>query len=67
MAEKEIHNAQTGEIVRRELDADELAQAKLDRAQAIKDAATQAAKQAARQAVLDKLGLTADEASALFG
>lgn len=27
----------------------------------------QAAKQAARQAILDKLGLTADEAAALFG
>ena len=30
-------------------------------------AAAQAAKQAARQAVLDKLGLTADEAQALLG
>jgi hypothetical protein len=28
---------------------------------------TQAAKLAARQAILDKLGLTADEAAALFG
>ena len=31
MSEKEIHNAQTGEIVRRELTADELAQAQLDK------------------------------------
>ena len=30
-------------------------------------AAAQAAKQVARQAVLDKLGLTADEAQALLG
>ena len=30
-------------------------------------AAAQAAKQATRQAVLDKLGLTADEAQALLG
>lgn len=30
-------------------------------------AATQTAKQAARQAVLDKLGLNADEANALLG
>lgn len=66
MSEKEIHNAQTGEIIRRELDADELAQAKLDKTQATKNAAAQTAKQAARQAVLDKLGLTADEANALF-
>ena len=28
---------------------------------------TQTAKEAARQAILDKLGLTADEAAALFG
>jgi len=31
------------------------------------EAEAQAAKLAARQAVLDKLGLTADEAAALFG
>jgi hypothetical protein len=31
------------------------------------DEAAQEAKAAARQAVLDKLGLTADEAAALFG
>ncbi len=31
------------------------------------EAETQAAKNAARQAVLDKLGLTADEAQALLG
>ena len=67
MAHKIEHNAQTGETVERELTTAEakqrtkdlekhaeLAQAKLDRA-------------AARQAVLDKLGLTADEAVALFG
>ena len=31
MSEKEIHNAQTGDIVRRELTADEIAQAQLDK------------------------------------
>ena len=42
-----------------------------DRAKFVADkkakAKAQAAKQALRQAVLDKLGLTADEAAALFG
>ena len=62
-----VHNAITGEIDTIELTVDELA----ERAQIVKDAeahaAAQTAKQAARQAVLDKLGLTADEANALFG
>ena len=62
-----IHNALTGETVTRDFNAAELAQLELDKAQATKDAAAKAAKQAARQAVLDKLGLTADEAAALFG
>jgi hypothetical protein len=64
MSDKEFHNAQTGEIIRRELNADELAQATKDAATKIE---TDTAKQAARQAVLDKLGLTADEAAALLG
>ncbi len=62
-----IHDAITGEITTVELTKAELA----ERAQAIKDdkahAEAQTAKQAARQAVLDKLGLTADEAAALLG
>lgn len=62
-----IHDAITGEIDTIELTDDELA----ERAQIVKDAkarvAAQAAKEAAKQAVLDKLGLTADEASALLG
>ena len=66
-----IHNVLTGEIIVRNMDADELAQLELDKVEAKAQAKTQAkaqtAKQAARQAVLDKLGLTADEASALFG
>jgi len=37
------------------------------RAEAEAQTEAQAAKTAARQAVLDKLGLTADEAAALFG
>ena len=62
-----IHDAITGETITRDFNAAELAQAKLDQAQAKLEAEAQTAKQAARQAVLDKLGLTADEAAALLG
>ena len=67
--EKTIHNVETGEIIIRELTADELAQREAD-AQAYADqkaAEDKAAadKAAARQAVYTKLGLTADEIAAL--
>jgi hypothetical protein len=51
----------------REMTDTELAQHELDKAEAAAQAAAQADKASARQAVLDKLGLTADEASALLG
>ena len=47
--------------------ADEAAQIDAQRAAAAAEAEAVEAKAAARQAVLDKLGLTADEAAALFG
>jgi hypothetical protein len=66
-----IHDAPTGETITRNMNAAELAQHEIDKAQAIKNAADKAKadadKQAARQAVLDKLGLTADEVAALLG
>ncbi len=51
----------------REMTETELAQHELDKAEAAALLAAQAAKAAARQAVLDKLGLTQDEAQALLG
>ena len=69
--QKTIHDCATGETVTRDFNADELAQLKADQAQATKDATAKAkadtAKALARQAVLDKLGLTADEIAALLG
>ena len=62
-----IHNVLTGEIITRDFNDAELAQAKLDKAEAEAQTKAEAAKQVARQAVLDKLGLTADEAAALLG
>jgi hypothetical protein len=69
--QKTIYDCLTGETVTRDFNADELAQLKADQAQATKDAADKAkadaTKAAVRQAVLDKLGLTADEIAALLG
>ena len=62
-----IIDAVTGETITRDFNAAELAELKQDLAQTEAAAATKLAKQAARQAVLDKLGLTADEAAALLG
>jgi len=62
-----IHNIETNEIIEREMNADELAQYELDKAAAEARAAEATAKEAARQALLDKLGITADEAKLLLG
>jgi hypothetical protein len=66
-----IHNAATGETITRDYNEAELAQHEIDKAKAAKDAAAKTkadkAKAAARQAVIDKLGLTADEIAALLG
>jgi hypothetical protein len=59
-------NIQIGNEVREMTDA-EFAQWQTDKAEAEAQAEAQAAKALARQAVLDKLGLTADEAAALLG
>jgi hypothetical protein len=63
-------NCTTGEIIEREMTADELAQAETDKANslALKNAeaellATQAAQKAA---LLEKLGITSDEAALLL-
>ena len=66
-----IHNAITGEIVTRDYNAAEIAQAKADQVadKIAKDeaAANATARAMARQALLDKLGITADEAKLLLG
>ena len=62
-----FHDIATGEIVERDMNTDELALHAGYAAQAQAREQAQTAKQAARQAVLDKLGLTADEAAALLG
>jgi selenocysteine lyase/cysteine desulfurase len=63
----ELHgNIVTREMTDEERDAYKKLFANENKARQARDAA-QTAKEAARQAVLDKLGLTADEANALLG
>lgn len=64
---KLIIDCTTGEEISRPLNADELAQQEMDETIAKAKQAEAAAKAGARQALLDKLGITADEAKLLFG
>jgi len=59
-----IHNQETNEIFEREMTNEELAEFNQRQEAA---AAETAAKETARQALLDKLGITADEAKLLLG
>lgn len=61
------HNIETGEVVEREMNAEELAQREADQAEGQAKAEAEAAKTAERQAILDRLGLTAEEAQLLLG
>jgi hypothetical protein len=67
MTQKLELDAQTGESVKRELTTAEKTQRTKDLAKHAALLETKTERVAARQAVLDKLGLTADEAAALFG
>ena len=58
------HNAETGEIIERLITEDEIAKAKADAKAAIEN---KAAIKAKKQEVLDRLGITADEAALLLG
>ena len=61
-----IHNTETGEVIEREMNADELAQYKAD--QLAHQAAVEAegTKATEKAALLAKLGITADEAVLLL-
>ncbi len=63
---KLIVNVETGEMVERELNAEELAQQAIDEAAAAAQAAELAAKAAEKEALLARLGITADEAKLLL-
>jgi hypothetical protein len=62
-----IHNVTTGEIIQREMNAEELAQREIDKAEALAKAEAQAQKATDKAALLSKLGITEDEARLLLG
>ena len=61
-----IHNAETGEIEIREMNAEELAQWEKDQAAEATRQAVEAQKAADKAALLSKLGITEDEAKLLL-
>jgi hypothetical protein len=62
-----IHNAETGEVIERELTADELAQYKIDVQTDLNRKNEAQAKAEAKAALLERLGITEDEAKLLLG
>jgi hypothetical protein len=62
-----IHNIETDEVIDREMNDDEFAQYEAEKAaQAIAKAEAQV-KENAKQAILDRIGLTADELKTILG
>lgn len=64
---KIIINCETGEVTEREMTEEELAQQVEDEKLAAKAEAEAKVKAAAREGILDRLGLTEDEAKILLG
>lgn len=62
-----IHNVETGEIIEREMTEEELAQQIIDQTVESNLQAQAEAKAIARQAILERLGLTEEEARLLLG
>ena len=61
-----IHDLTTDEVIDREMNDAEFAQYEADQAAAAEQAAAEAAKAAEREALLAKLGITADKAKLLL-
>lgn len=61
-----IHNAETGEVIEREMNAEELAKWEADKAAAEAKAQAKAEVEAAKAALLEKLGITEEEAKLLL-
>jgi hypothetical protein len=60
------HNVETGEVIEREATAEELAQKQLDNAETLQRQAEAEAKTQAKAELLERLGITADEAKLLL-
>jgi hypothetical protein len=63
---KQIINCETGQIIERELNTSELKQAEIDAKASIEQKQMAATQSVAKQAVLQKLGLTSEEAKLLL-
>jgi hypothetical protein len=61
-----IHNCETGEIINREMNDDELAQHQADQLAAQVEAQAKLTKAAEKAALLEKLGISEDEAKLLL-
>jgi hypothetical protein len=64
---KRIINVETGEVIDRPLNDEEIAQQEIDEANIAAADAIREAKAEARQEILDRLGLSAEEAALLLG
>ncbi len=62
-----IHNVETNEVVDREMNDAEFAQYEIEQAAEAAKQAEAETKAAEKQALLDRLGITADEAKLLLG
>jgi hypothetical protein len=61
-----IHNTETNEVIDREMNDEEFASYQLVQADYLAIKSAEAEKAASKQAILDRLGLTAEEAALLF-
>jgi hypothetical protein len=62
-----IHNVETGEIITRDMNAEELEQWTIEKAANDAIKATESAKAHERAALLERLGITEEEAALLLG
>jgi hypothetical protein len=62
-----IHNAETGEIITRDANAEELAQMEIDKAAQAAYEAAKAEQEVKKAALLARLGLTEDELKTILG
>jgi FMN-dependent NADH-azoreductase len=66
MTKIKIHNIETGEVIEREMNAEELAQLEADKAEAAQKQAEAEARATQKAALLDRLGITEEEAQLLL-
>ena len=62
-----IHNVETDEVIDREMNDAEFAQYQVDQAAQVAQKAEAEAKESAKAAILDRIGLTADELKTILG